>query len=50
MDPLLTTDALEIYKYNFDDNYYGSRSPFGLYIHYHWFYKTDNNVEQVGVN
>jgi len=47
MDPVLTnyTAALNIYKYNFKTNYDHSRVPFGIYIHFHWFFKDNKNTD-----
>jgi len=47
MDPKTSNyaTALNIYKTNFETNYAKSRAPFGLYVHYHWFFKADSNPE-----
>lgn len=52
MDPNITNyspsnrnnTVMQTYKQNFDDNYDGSRAPFALYLHYHWFFKNNNNT------
>ncbi len=46
MDPDITDyeGTLEALKKNFEDNYEINRAPFGLYLHYFWFYKSDGTI------
>jgi hypothetical protein len=51
MDPEIDDyeGTLSVFKKNFEDSYDLNRAPFGLYLHYFWFYNSDGSLNMNAV-
>ena len=47
MDPDISnySESLDFLKSNFEANYKLNKSPFGLHLHYFWFYGKDDKID-----